>query len=340
MNSKKWIFVIIVMLAAAIACQASGQATAIPLATETSARNEGFRTPETLAPGNYTLSLVDVGVARNVILHLPPAYDGATKLPLVVVLHGGAGSGEQIQRLSEMDSDADNFGFVVAYPDGSGRLGDKLLTWNSGHCCGYALTHQVDDVGFIELLIDNLISHYPIDPQRVYVTGISNGGMMAYRAGAELADKVAAIAPISGSIGGQVSANDLVVTPPQPSAPVAVMAFHGKQDQHVLYNGGTGPAEFQEGRVDFSVAESINFWVQANGCDPRPTTETQANGNIIIDTYGGCTNDATVVMVTIVDGGHAWPGAHLGLVSDQPTQDISANRMMLQFFLEHPKQDN
>jgi polyhydroxybutyrate depolymerase len=229
---------------------------------------------------------------------------------------------------------------VVAYPDGSGRLGDKLLTWNSGHCCGYALTNQVDDVGFISLLIDNLLSHYPIDPQRVYVTGISNGGMMAYRAGAELADKVAAIAPISGSIGGQVTANSAVITLPQPTSSVAVMAFHGKADEYVLYAGGNSPKALEDGRVDISVADSVAFWVQANGCDPQPTTETLAEGNIVIDTYAGCTNDATVVLVTIVDGGHAWPGASLGLVSDLPTQDISANEMMLQFFLEHPRQGN
>ncbi len=333
----KRVFLICLVPIILLACRASAESTPIPLATQAPATTEGFLTPETLAPGNYTLSLVDEGVARNVILHLPPAYDGSTLLPIVIVLHGGAQNAIGIQRLSEMDGDADDFGFVVAYPNGTGALGDKILTWNSGYCCGYSLEHNIDDVGFISLLIDNLLSHYSIDPDRVFITGISNGGMMTYRAGAELADKVAAIAPIAASVGGQINADSPVYTIPQPSVPVPVMVFHGKQDQHVLYEGGTGLAEFEQGRVDISVADSIAFWVLANGCDSQPATEMQADGNIIIDTYSGCAGDASVVLVTIVDGGHAWPGASRGLVGDPPTQDISANQLMLQFFLEHPK---
>lgn len=274
---------------------------------------------------------------RAVIVHIPPAYDGSLKLPLLIVLHGGAGNGQQIQRLTELDADADEYGFVVAYPDGSGRLGDRLLTWNAGHCCGYALTNQVDDVAFINLLIYRLLDHYSIDPDRVYITGISNGGMMAYRAGAELPRMVAGIAPIAGSIGGRVTENGFEIVPGKPGPPVSVIAFHGMQDQHVLYEGGVGPEEITEGRVDISVAESISFWLDANGCALQPETETQADGNIVIDNYSGCEGGVEVVLVTIVDGGHAWPGASRGLVSDQPTQDISANEMMLEFFLAHPK---
>lgn len=335
-------FFFITIIIATLACRASHFATNEAIVTElpTGVASFAFSTPETISSGNYTLSLANGSDQRDVVLHLPPAYDGSSQLPLVIVLHGGAGSGEQIQRLSEMDADADELGFVVAYPDGSGRLSERLFTWNGEHCCGFAFENNIDDVGFISLLIDNLLSHYAIDPDRVYITGISNGGIMAYRAGAELADKVAGIAPIAGTIGGQVNADGVVLLPPAPSSPVAVIAFHGMQDQHVLYGGGNGPMALIDGRIDISVADSIAFWVQANGCDPQPTTETQAGGNIIIETYSGCAGDASVVLVTIVDGGHAWPGAHKGLVSDLPTQDISANEMMLQFFLEHPKQSD
>jgi polyhydroxybutyrate depolymerase len=288
------------------------------------------------AAGNYDLNMDNEGDARDVVLHLPPAYDGESKLPLVIVLHGGAGNGEHIQRLTEMDADADEYGFVVAYPDGSGRLDERLFTWNAGHCCGYAFENNTDDIGFLELLIDRLVSHYNIDPQRVYIAGISNGGMMAYRAGVELADKVAAIAPIAGSIGGQASANTQLLVPNEPSHPVAVIAFHGMEDQHVLYIGGNSPLAV-DGRIDLSVAGSINFWVSANACDTVASQETQAEGNIVIDRYTNCNGGADVVLFTIVDGGHAWPGARRGLVSDLPTQDISANQMMLEFFLAHPK---
>lgn len=292
---------------------------------------------ESTSPGNYTLNLGPVGDQREVRLHIPPAHDGRSQLPLLIVLHGGAQNAAGVQRLSGLDADADEFGFIVAYPNGSGALEDKILTWNAGHCCGYALIRRIDDVRYIESLIDYFTSNYAIDPDRVYLTGISNGGMMAYRAGAELSGKVAGIAPIAASLGGQAVEQGRLFMPDQPSSPVAVIAFSGMQDQHVLYEGGQA-LEAADPRVDISAAESIAFWVEANGCDPVPATETQADGNIIIDTYSNCAGRADVVLVTIVDGGHAWPGADRGLASDPPTQDISANEMMLEFFLAHPKQ--
>jgi polyhydroxybutyrate depolymerase len=262
---------------------------------------------ESFAPGNYTLSLGPDGDQRNVILHLPPTYDNSSMLPLIIVLHGGGGSGEQIHGQTEMDADADHYGFVVAYPDGSGRLGDALLTWNAGYCCGYALDKNIDDVGFLSTLIDQLLANYSIDPDGVYVTGMSNGAMMAYRAGAELSEKIAGIAPVSGSIGGQARVKYPAVFPEPPAEPVAVIAFHGMQDQHVLYNGGVGPEAINQGRIDFSVEKSISFWVEADGCNPEPTTEIMADGNIIIDTFSGCEADTEVVLVTIVDGGMLGP---------------------------------
>jgi polyhydroxybutyrate depolymerase len=336
---KKKLIVLGLALALLAACRFASETTPTVEVQATGETISSTASPidETIAARNYALSLGSENDTRDVIVHIPPAYDGSLELPLLIVLHGGAGNGSQIQRLTELDADADEYGFIVAYPDGSGRLGDSLLTWNSGHCCGYALENDVDDVAFIDLLIDRLISHYAVDPSRVYLAGISNGGMMAYRAGAELADKVAGIAPIAGSIGGRITENGFEIVPGRPGAPVSVIAFHGMQDQHVLYEGGIGPEEIIEGRVDISVYESINFWLDANDCDLVPETGTQAEGNIVIDTYGGCEGGTAVVLVTIVDGGHAWPGASRGLVSDQPTQDISANEMMLEFFLAHPK---
>ncbi|MEX1143638.1 MAG: PHB depolymerase family esterase [Anaerolineales bacterium] len=327
-------------LALLAACRFASDATPTAEARPTGVSISPTTAPieETIAPGNYELSLGSENDTRDVIVHIPPAYDGNLELPLLIVLHGGAGSGQHIQRLSGLDADADEYGFMVAYPDGSGRLEDSLLTWNAGHCCAYALTNQVDDVAFLSLLIDRLVEHYAIDPARVYITGISNGGMMAYRAGAGLAGKVAGIAPIAGSIGGRISENGFEIVPDRPRAPVSVIAFHGMQDEHVLYEGGVSPKDIDGGRVDISVAESIRYWLEANGCGPTLATETLADGNIVIDTYSGCEGATEVVLVTIVDGGHAWPGASRGLVSDQPTQDISANQMMLEFFLAHPKQ--
>jgi polyhydroxybutyrate depolymerase len=331
---------LVALLLVAFVLPACRQAVVPAQATNTSpaARPTFTQEAETIPPGDYELTLGEGEDTREVVLHIPPAYDGDLKLPLLIVLHGGGGSGRHIQRHTNMDADADEFGFVVAYPNGSGRQENGLFTWNAGHCCAYALANQVDDVAFISLLIDRLLSHYALDVQRVYITGISNGGMMAFRAAAELADKVAAIAPIAGNIGGRITENGFEIVPDAPSAPVSVIAFHGVQDQHVLYEGGVSPMDVDGRRVDLSVEASINFWLVANSCGLQPETETQAGGNIVIDTYAECEGGTEVVLVTIVDGGHAWPGGRQRLVGDDPTQDISANQMMLEFFLAHPKQ--
>jgi polyhydroxybutyrate depolymerase len=324
LREKLLTFVLILILGSA-ACQrpAQTESTEIPRPTA--------------EPGTYTVTLGPDADQRDVILHLPPAYDGSGLLPLLIVLHGGGGSGEQIHRQIGMDADADDFGFVVAYPNGSGRLGETLLTWNAGHCCAYSLDKNIDDVGFLSELIDQLLESYAIDPARVYVAGMSNGAMMAYRAGAELSEKIAGIAPVAGSIGGQVNAEHLAFSPELPAEPVAVIAFHGMQDRHVSYDGGVGPEAINQGRIDFSVEESIAFWVEANGCNPNPYRESHFDGNILIDDYyDDCLGNSAVVLVTIVDGGHAWPGAKSG-VGDQPNQQISANEMILEFFMARPK---
>ena len=130
-------------------------------------------------------------------------------MPLVVVLHGGGGNAENIEEVTGFSEKADEEGFIVVYPDGSGRLDRYLLTWNAGFCCGYALENNIDDVGFIRALIEYLQEKYAINRNMIYVTGISNGGMMSYRLGAELSDIVAAIAPVAGSIGGQATEEDI-----------------------------------------------------------------------------------------------------------------------------------
>ncbi|HMA35061.1 MAG TPA: PHB depolymerase family esterase [Chloroflexia bacterium] len=274
---------------------------------------------------DLTGTLTFGGYTRTYLLHLPPAYHGDTPFPLVVNIHGGAGNAAGEVRLTGMNPEADRQGFLVVYPDGTGRLEDKLLTWNAGTCCGYALAHQVDDVGFVRALIAELGRHYAIDPRRVYATGMSNGGMMAYRLGCELADQIAAIAPVAGAQDGLRC---------RPAQPVAVIAFHGTADDHVPYAGGHGSAALSPA-VDRSVAYAMAFWAQADGCAARPQTATQ--GHIVHDTYTGCTGATAVELYTVQDGGHAWPGGVAWPGGPPPTQEIAASRLLLAFFAAHPR---
>lgn len=336
MRTRNWMLIALAVMALACRFAQPNQpvATAVPSPVmETPQPGDGR-----LQPGDYELTVVNGVDRREVLLHLPPAYDGEERLPLLIVLHGGGGSAQQVRRSTGMDADADEYGFIVAYPNGSGRLGSALLTWNAGHCCGYAMESAVDDVGLLRVLIGSLVAHYAVDPARVYIAGMSNGGMMAQRAGAELADLVAGIAPVAASVGGQASAEAALFTPLAPDSPVAVIAFNGMADQHVLYEGGLSPMAIDPGRIDLSVADSLAFWVAANGCNPLPSSTTRARGNVLIETYADCDGSTAVVQVTIIDGQHAWPGGRGGLIGDPPSQDVSANQMMLEFFLQYPKQ--
>jgi polyhydroxybutyrate depolymerase len=279
-----------------------------------------------LAPGDPTQSFVFAGRERTYIVHLPPAITANQALPLVIALHGGAGNADSTAQMIGMSEAADNAGFIVVYPNGSGRLEDKLLTWNSGNCCGYALDNQVDDVGFVSALIDKMVTTYPIDPKRVYATGISNGGMMSYRLACELSDKIAAIAPVSGAQNVDCKS----------ARPVSVIAFHGTADQHVLYDGGVPKTQLDtHQRVDQSVAFAMSFWAQRDGCAPTPQRDER--GNIVHDTFTNCANSTAVEFYTIKGGGHAWPGGKSYFLGDTPTQEISATNLMLEFFAKHSR---
>ena len=283
--------------------------------------------------GDYQGQLVFEGLTRTYILHLPRAYNGRDLLPLVILLHGGGGNAQGAASTYGLNAVADREGFIAIYPNGTGVLQDRILTWNSGHCCGYALENQINDVGFIRALIEKLQRELKVDPRRIYATGHSNGAMLSYRLGAELSDILAAIAPVAGTIGGRVGPNTPLITIPQPNAPVAVIAFHGKLDSHVLYNGGHGPST-SGGRVDLSVAESIAFWVKANRCSAISQTVVSASGNIVKDTYGDCANGTDVVLYSVLSGGHSWPGSDRG---EGQTKEISATELLWKFFKQHPK---
>ncbi len=245
-------------------------------------------------------------------------------LPLVMVFHGGGGRAENARRMSGMNQVADREGFFVVYPDGMGRMG--FLTWNAGNCCGYALDHQVDDVGFIRDLIEQLVRQYPIDRKRIYATGMSNGGMMSYRLACELSDQIAAIAPVAGAMNLDCRARHRV----------AVMAIHGASDKHVLYNGGQPIklADKKHPRTDTAVLSTMQFWSGHNGCKTHLTRKM--NQEVSIDEWTGCAQGADVMLYTLHGFGHAWPSGARG-IADDPTSSINASEQIWAFFKNHSK---
>ncbi len=182
------------LLFASLACS---RATPTPLPpTPSSAVTSTAVTPPT---GDSTRTLTYEGIQRSYILHIPPSYDGSQAMALVMDFHGGGGTAQNQRRVSGFDPLADEKGFVVAYPNGTGRLGDVFLTWNGGTCCGYASHQNVDDVGFVRALVRDVQAVVKIDAKRIYATGLSNGGIMSYRLACEASDLIAAIGPVSGT---------------------------------------------------------------------------------------------------------------------------------------------
>ena len=242
------------------------------------------------AAGSQTGQLTIGGSARSFLLHVPPAHDGRRPLPLVVLLHGGLGTGAQLEASALMSPIADREGFVAVYPDGESR------TWNAGRCCGPAVEQNVDDVAFIGALLDHLGGELCLDQRRVYATGMSNGAMLSHRLGCELAERIAAIAPVSGTN---------VTDSCTPKRPMPVMHVHGTADKHVPWEGGLGCGL---AAVPFpSVPDSIGGWLARDGCTPAAPALVVEQGDGRCERQGDCAA-ASVILCTITGGGHSWPG--------------------------------
>jgi len=288
----------------------------------------------TIRPGDHTGAFDHGGQTRTYLLHVPKQYDGLKPLPLVVMLHGGFGSGRQAARSYGWSEKADRVGFFVVYPDGIGRV----PTWNAMHGCGEAYRNKVDDVGFIRQLIARLRRDLKVDTKRIYATGMSNGAMLSHRLGAEMSDVLAAIAPVAGSVGGRSLRAGPLRMPPAPKHNVAAIIFHGTKDAMVPYEGGRGSKSFMP-RWDASVTESAAFWVESNRCRPRPVRQELANGKVKKETYAAGPNGVPVVLVTVVGGEHAWPGGRQTrfLKAGHPDGAISATEEIWTFFAAHPR---
>lgn len=270
-------------------------------------------------------SLVHDGKNRTYVVRMPAAVSKSKKrVPLVMVLHGGGGNAEVTERMTGFTAKAEKEGFIVVYPEGSSRFRDKLLTWNAGHCCGYAMGNRVDDVGFIGALIDRLIKDYPVDPRRVYATGMSNGGMMSHRLGIELSTKLAAIAPVVGTLFGDEKS---------PTQPVSAIMINGMLDKSVPYEGGPAGGRFAgswDGTATQPALAQAEFWAKANRCSPDPDLEE--HGPLLSWRYR-CAGGRAVELLLLKDTGHAWPGGQKGSsLGDAPGTALNATDVIWDFF--------
>ncbi len=283
------------------------------------AQSAGSGTPSTPLAGAQRGTMKVGALERAYRLYVPKSLPTGGPAALVIGLHGGLGSGEQFAENSRFDAEAEAQGFLIAYPDGIGR------TWNGGACCNPASRQNIDDVAFISALIDELRGRYDIDPKRVFVTGHSNGAIMAFRLACELSDKIAAIVPVAGS---------LEVPSCAPARPVAVLAIHGDADQNHPLQGGMGPNSIAG--VDFQpLAASMESLRRANGC--TASTESNRAGEVTTTVWQGCRAGGYTEQKIIAGAPHAWPGALRAgsAAGGTPTQALNATQEAWRFFAAH-----
>jgi polyhydroxybutyrate depolymerase len=272
-----------------------------------------------------SVETIDVGgVTRRYIRYQPPGHDPSAPFPLVLVLHGAGSSGGGAERLYGMSEVAAREGFVVAYPDAEG----EPRAWNAGF---NPFATRADDGAFLRALVEREAARRPIDEQRRFVCGHSSGAMMSYRLAGEASDLVAAVGIVAGSIGYRLPTGG-TVTIPEPSQPVAVVHVHGTDDPLVPYQGGGG----RRGGGFLSVAESMEFWVRHDGCDPTPEIETTPDGGATRQSYHGGRAGTDVTLWTIQGGGHEWPG--WSIAPQRGAGAVSATDLIWRFFAAHPRQ--
>ncbi len=283
----------------------------------------------------YAYITVD-GIKRDFLIHLPQSYSESEALPLIIALHGGGGNAKDMEKLTEdgFNKLADDENFIVVYPDGIGRH------WNDGRNLSlyYTQKENINDVKFISELIDYMVEKYNVNPLRVYVTGMSNGALMTYRLAYELSNKIAAVAPVDGSIPLNIYLNET------PTAPIPVLMINNVADPILPWNGGY--AHFGNKKLGkvLSVEETAAFWARIDNCtlvkskEYLPDTDLNDGTRVWMRLYLNNITGMEVVQYGIEGGGHTWPGGEQYLpqsIIGKTSRDINACNLIWKFFRNH-----
>jgi len=265
-----------------------------------------------------SVQLVHDGILRSYLIYEPPGYNPAVATPLVINYHGLDSDAFQQRFYTLFDQIAADSNFIVIYPSGVNNA------WNSG----LVTQSTADDVGFTGALIDHVSASHNIDQRRVYATGMSNGGLMAYRLACELEDRIAAIGSVTGAL-----AED-IVSSCQNTRAVPVIQIHGTADAIVSYGGLPGFHRGAEG--------SINHFINLNNCNTVGDTTPVQDVNVLDNStaeriyYGPCDDGTEVELYKVFNGGHTWPGASIAVpINGNTNFDFSASRTIWDFFSRH-----
>jgi polyhydroxybutyrate depolymerase len=272
------------------------------------------------------------GYERTYRVHVPTGYREGEPTALVVVLHGAFSGSAEIEKRTGFSALADREGFAVVYPEGIGILG-FLQHWNAGHCCGKAAADGVDDVGFVADVIEEVKSYLTIDAARIYMTGFSNGAMLTHRFAAERPEMLAAAAPLAGAISSRGDADEPDWQIPTPRSGVPMIMFHGREDLRIPY-ADTGRGNGVGGRYYSTALASSRFWSSSNGCESHRREQNPSFAGVTVDTWSDCEKNADVLLFTLGEWGHRWPGPYFTQETgpQSPLYQFDATEIIWAFF--------
>lgn len=243
---------------------------------------------------------------RCFITYIPESLNASSKAPLILELHGWAASAPDTRNHTEVTTLADEVGAIVVHPEGiliensTTELGGGEESWNAGYCCGDAVALEIDDVGYLREVIRIALERYPVDENRIYLTGWSNGCMMAQRMALEASDLIAAVACTSGYLSFHDS----------PSySPVPIMEMHGFIDENTPYTNTATWALVDENRrnlesIQTGAVENMYDWAEYNQCEGALPDRNEPGTYYSIQGFTTCANGSEVVLITVHAGGH------------------------------------
>ena len=292
------------------------------------------------APGDHDESL-EVGtgavkMTRTFVVHVPRGFDGKSRAPVVIMLHGAGGSGAGAIAQTGWGAKSDREGFIAVFPDGTPphpALPARFLLnprlWNDGSGRGAIGVEHVDDLGFMSAMIDFLEARYAADPARIYCTGFSNGASMTFSVGLNLSDRIAAIAPVSGHLWYREK---------QLAYPVPLLFIIGTKDPLNPIGGGNVRLPWEITQYHPPVEDSLKEWERMLGCGPEVQT---ARGNGVLEiTYDHCAKGGAVEYYRVRGLGHIWPGGKNQLPEKwvgEPSDNLNATDVIWEFFKAHPR---
>ncbi len=279
---------------------------------------------EPLTPGTHERTITVDKLKRTHLIHVPSKYDAKKPTPVVLALHGATMIAKLMELGTGLSKTADDNNFIVVYPNGTGLI----QTWNAGLFPGDI--NKTDDIKYLGKVLDDVESVCNVDKKRVYVTGLSNGAMMCYRVAAEMSERIVCIAPVAGT---------MAIEKYEPKRPVPVMHFHGTKDLLVPFDGPPNKKDIPSFLRFRSVDDTILTCAKANGCEEKATeTEVYVKEEklkVKRKEFAGGKAKAEVILYTIENGGHTWPGAFSPAIFGPSTKKFSANDTMWEFFKKH-----